>query len=263
MKIATELTRMTMMNKPTIGADPELFLINPDGKFISSIGLIGGSKARPLPIGEGCAVQEDNVAVEFNIAPATEVDKFVASCNYALEYLTKAAAEKGLLLSITASKTFDADQLDNDRARTFGCEADFNAWTRRMNKMKKPANANLRSCGGHVHIGSDLDKIQLVRWCDVMLGLPSVLEDDDTDRRSLYGAAGCFRPKSYGVEYRTLSNYWLKSEDMMKKVWERTQAAVARVASGRQLGDGMARVMQATINESNKAEATRLMAKYA
>src|SRR5688500_3179466 len=103
----------TARPKPTVGADPELFLVDVKGKFISSIGRIGGSKERPRDIGHGCAVQEDNVAVEFNIAPAVSVDAFVDSCKYALEKLTKEVAEQALFLSITASKAFDEDQLDN------------------------------------------------------------------------------------------------------------------------------------------------------
>jgi hypothetical protein len=38
---------------------------------------------------------------------------------------------------------------------------------------------------------------QEMRWCK------------DTVRPTMYGALGNFRPKSYGLEYRTLSNSWL------------------------------------------------------
>ena len=112
---------MVQTPEVTIGADPELFLVDMNGKFISSIGIIGGSKLRPKPIGEGCAIQEDNVAVEFNIAPASEANKFVSSIQYALNHLTKVAVDRGLLLSITASKSFDKDQLHHPKAMVFGC----------------------------------------------------------------------------------------------------------------------------------------------
>jgi hypothetical protein len=44
---------------------------------------------------------------------------------------------------------------------------------------------------------------------DLRLAVPSLIWDKDKKRRLLYGKAGCFRPKPYGMEYRTLSNAWL------------------------------------------------------
>jgi hypothetical protein len=41
----------------------------------------------------------------------------------------------------------------------------------------------------------------------------------------LYGKAGACRYKTYGVEYRTLSNFWVLSTDLRREVWERTMAA--------------------------------------
>ena len=46
---------------------------------------------------------------------------------------------------------------------------------------------------------------------DYTLGLDSLLLDSDTRRRSMYGRAGSFRFKEYGIEYRTLSNFWIKN----------------------------------------------------
>ena len=53
----------------TIGADPEFFLMK-NKKYVSAVGMIGGSKNEPLALDkEGFAILEDNVSVEFNIAP--------------------------------------------------------------------------------------------------------------------------------------------------------------------------------------------------
>lgn len=249
-------------SRPTVGADPELFLIDVRGKFISSIGLIGGSKAKPRDIGQGCAVQEDNVAVEFNIAPALDADHFVNSCKYALEALTKEVAEKNLFLSITASKAFDADQLTTNAAKHFGCDPDYNAWTKHKNPTPKAPNEALRSCGGHVHIGTPLNKLQVIRWCDVTMGLASVIEDPDMERRLLYGKAGAFRGKSYGVEYRTLSNYWLKSTKLMEAIYNRAIMAVHAVERGYMLDDEDGTAIQHCINTGDKKAADDLMVHY-
>ena len=49
----------------------------------------------------------------------------------------------------------------------------------------------------------------MVKSMDVLLGAGSCFYDKDRKRRQLYGKAGAFRPKAYGVEYRSLSNAWL------------------------------------------------------
>lgn len=220
--------------KFTLGSDPELFLINKNNKYISSIGKIGGSKKQPLPIselGEGFCVQEDNVAVEFNIPPASSEDAFVLNLSKMLEHLENKARGMGLRLAVDASARFDLDELNNPNALEMGCDADFNAWTGDQNPKPNASDKQLRSCGGHVHIGTDLDAISVIRACDLFLGVPASLFDTDTRRRALYGSAGAFRWTSFGCEYRVLSNAWLKSPDRMRWVHRQTAKALALVAT--------------------------------
>lgn len=66
---------------------------------------------------------------------------------------------------------------------------------------------------GHVHVGYEKPTQKLneriIKFMDLYLGVPSVIVDSASkDRRLLYGKAGCFRSKPYGVEYRSLSNFW-------------------------------------------------------
>ena len=219
------------MSKFTLGCDPELFLMDTEGKYLSSIGLIGGSKEIPAPIGEGCSVQEDNVAVEFNIPPADSFEKFKASIDYGMKYLEQRAAAMKMKLAIHASAEFTPDQLKHPSAKVFGCDPDFNAWTIQRNPRPHATNKALRSCGGHIHVGTDTNHIHLVRAMDLFLGCPSTVLDSDTTRRKLYGKAGCYRDKPYGVEYRTLSNFWLQSAELIQWAYDQTSKALDYVAS--------------------------------
>jgi hypothetical protein len=61
---------------------------------------------------------------------------------------------------------------------------------------------------------------------EFLLGIPSVLLDDDTRRRSMYGAAGAIRIKAYGVEYRVLSNFWVENASLQRWVFENASLCV-------------------------------------
>jgi hypothetical protein len=134
-----------------------------------------------------------------------------------------------LKVQIDASAEMPVEQLADPRAHVFGCEPDFNVWTLKPNPRPRATNPNLRSAGGHVHVafkGSNVDKVILGRKLDMFLGLWSVINDTDTARKELYGKAGAVRFKPYGLEYRVLSNFWLKSDSNMATVWDMVQRAL-------------------------------------
>lgn len=218
----------------TIGADPEFFL-GQNKELKSSIDLVGGSKWDPKPLGRpGFFVQEDNVAVEFNIPPAKTVEEFVTSIQWGIQAIEKEVQPLGLQPMIQASAIFPETELMDGRAQTFGCDPDFNFWKTKdfrkpkMNPKPKAKNPNLRSCGGHIHVGFEkgaFDPLKFLKFMDLRIGVPSVLMDDDNQRRFLYGRAGAFRPTPWGVEYRVPSNFWLKSKELMAWVYQQTQQA--------------------------------------
>ena len=242
-----------------IGCDQELFLKNDLGRPISAVGLIGGTKKEPRDIGNGCAVQEDNVAVEFCIPPTNEVSKFIASINYNLNYITEFVREKGLSLSIVAATEFGREELQSEQSKTFGCDPDYNAWTMRPNPRPQSKNPYLRSAGGHIHVSTDKHPFLVSRSMDLFLGVPSILLEENSLRRELYGKAGACRPKPYGVEYRALSNFWLASDELKEWVFEQTQRAVRFADSWL---DDEADTIQQCVNNSDKDVAKKLMNKY-
>ena len=92
------------------------------------------------------------------------------------------------------------------------------------------------------------------------LGVPSVLKDDDTKRRSLYGKAGCFRLTPYGLEYRVLSSYFLSNKITLSWVWNGICKAIKAYNEDYTLADP--ELVQRAINESDKELAEKLVKKY-
>jgi hypothetical protein len=243
----------------TIGCDPEFF-IKQFNKHKSAIGLIGGSKDQPRPLArEGFAILEDNVAVEFNIAPCHNHMEFIEAIQYVMKGLQKNVLAE-YEVSTESAVLFDADQLTHPQAQEFGCEPDYNAWTKDINPRPCAADAALRSAGGHVHVGTTENPIEVIRAMDLFLGVPSTVMDKGTLRRQLYGKAGSFRQKPYGCEYRTLSNFWIFNPDLIKWVYDQTEKAISFVNSGKTLSDEDGHLIQECIN-NNSGEAYEYLSK--
>jgi len=225
-----------MNRRFTIGTDPEFFLKRKsDGKLVSAIPHIKGTKDEPEKLPSGGQLQHDNVALEFATAPAVNGMDLVAKIQETFKDVLVKLPE-GHELIAEPSANFDDDQLQCDEAQAFGCSPDYDAWIPKENDPPTCPDSNFRSCGGHIHVGKvegdDNDflldpwgKIRLVKAMDSIHGIISVILDNSKeaiDRRRLYGKAGCHRPvmkdcggQYDGVEYRVLSNFWLKSPELV------------------------------------------------
>lgn len=245
-----------------VGCDPELFL-KKDGNYVASCDLVGGTKDVPMPLEglpDGFTVQEDNVAVEFGIPPANSKLSFLGSISTVMNELTRLMQEKGLSLDKAASTKFPESELWHPKALMFGCDPDFNIWTGKRNPRPKADDTTLRSCGGHVHVGIDpsYDWKALIKNMDFHLGVPSVLMDKDEDRRKLYGMPGAYRRKPYGVEYRTLSNFWVFDPKLTGWVWDGVEKAVNAVDAQFQI-DELQEPIQRAISTNDKKLARELV----
>ncbi len=224
-----------------LGSDPEVF-VTQAGKFLSAFGLIPGTKEEPHPVDNG-AVQVDGMALEFNINPSTNESEFLFNIESVLSQMKAMVPD----YEVVAAPVADFDefylQMQPEEALELGCGADYNAWQQGERNPKPDASVNFRTGAGHVHIGwgegMGEDDPRHMEYCcriarqlDFFLGLPSLLFDDDTRRRELYGCAGAFRPKSYGLEYRVLSNKWLDSPDLIKWVYRAVDAALQSFEQG-------------------------------
>ena len=243
------------MNKFTLGADPELFVLKGKSLLTSQEIELPGTKETPYPLGEKTFVQRDNAAVEFNIFPAENVNQFVSSISTALNELKSFCENRkfGEKLAIIPYGSFSKQQLDHPETQRVGCDPDFNAWTGKPNPSPDISESLIRVAGGHIHVGvNGLPRRKLVKAMDLFLGCPSILFDKDEVRRKLYGQAGCYRPKPYGVEYRVLSNFWIEKDHLVEWVWNQTSKAVEFVQKERDL-EHHALEIQQCINTFDKA----------
>ena len=252
-----------------LGADPELFLKDASNAFISVIGKIGGTKENPmpLPIGEGFAVQEDNVALEYNIPPADSREALVSNIEGIMAFLGDHVKTLGLYFAKESAAIFPEEQLMDPRALEFGCDPDFNAWDNgKVNPRPRAPDWRLRSCGGHIHVGhkfgSKDDHINFIKYMDLFLAVPSTVQDQGDLRKQLYGKAGAFRFKPYGAEYRVLSNYWTLDRKLIEWVWDATTLAVDAWQNKKVDVDAEKDTILAAVNFNQKDAAQHLIQKY-
>lgn len=199
----------------SIGADPEVFLLDKQNNWTTAFNKIKGTKYDPYPVEEG-AIQVDGTAAEFNIDPCYSSKEFCSRIDKVLNLL-KQHSDCEIDENVTRHWGILLENM-TDVERQLGCEPDFNAYTLKHN-TKPDVDTPFRTAGGHVHVGYTRNipidegfiqfNAEIVKVLDERLGVASLLWDNDSKRRELYGKAGSFRPKHFGVEYRPLSNSWI------------------------------------------------------
>jgi hypothetical protein len=212
--------------KLTVGADPEVFLYKPGSVDITAAcGLIGGTKQQGIPIGPphlGISVHEDGAALEFNFAPIEHVPfskKFENVFAEVLETVNEYIKTKGFVFSEKTFHDFSSAVLAKHKKQLeFGCDPDFDAYTygAPLPRLNAAEWGGRRCVGGHLHFGWDkslcpIPDYAMVQYVEALALLPTLRSNRKfvgPERARMYGRPGAFRPKPYGVEYRTPSNYW-------------------------------------------------------
>ena len=228
-----------MLNKPpvfTFGCDPEVFLFDKEtGDPVSCHDLLPGTKENPYKVNRG-ALQVDGTAAEFNIQPVETANDFVTNTTTVLDILSRAIKNPNLQVVATPVVKYKPEYFYKlpKSALELGCNPDYNAYT--MKENPRPDSSRLkgletmRTGSGHIHIGWNsnlakenpeahfLDCVHLVRNLDYAFAPFIGIFEPENERSKLYGGFGCFRPKPFGVEYRTLSNFWLKDKGLIHLV---------------------------------------------
>lgn len=239
------------------GCDPEFFF-SKKGKIIGSEKIINletgleyipASSARPNNSNTVGNIKGkiivDGVQAELNPRPNTCRANLANELSYCFRAIKEELA-KDPLLSVEFKPTVKVTQKElktlNPKSQVFGCAPSMN--TEGESKIKVNAKSYpYRSAGGHIHIGAQDDHIKkviqqadkIIPMLDIVLGNTCVLIDKDPgnkERRKVYGRAGEYRMPSHGIEYRTLSNFWLQSYPLMSFVMSMTRYAVSVVEKG-------------------------------
>lgn len=234
-----------MTSKLMVGADPEFF-VRKKNSFISGHIFQCGTKRNPMKTEHG-SIQVDGLALEANVIPAGSKEEFLKNVYDAFGDLKKfvTSVDADCELIPAACVFFGNEYIKTLPPETskLGCEPDYNAYTGKTNPSPEEISP-YRTGSGHIHIGwtegANPRNITHFRKCcdfakqlDYYLGLPSLKWDDDNKRRLLYGKAGAFRPKPYGMEYRVLSNKWMDTPELAGFVYDATVRAFKDFEAGK------------------------------
>lgn len=231
-----------------LGCDPELFLER-KGKIIGAEKVIppnGLKAAKYSDYGDITgnnmhAFVLDGVQVELNPTPhrcrANLGNEMRAAFQALKAHLEKIGNDvKPSFKAVILVPKAEFDSL-SDKSKALGCEPSFNKYDKGATvSVKNPDTYRKRSAGGHIHLGlnkrSNLykERERLVELMDIIVGNTCVMIDRDpgaVERRKHYGRAGEYRLPNHGLEYRTLSNFWLRSYPLMSMVMGLSKIAVS------------------------------------
>lgn len=221
----------------TIGADPELFLIDYKTKrfVIPPETLVTGTKDKKQEL---CVLEEgtaefhlDGFALEINTPPVlfktAKFPRVINDCIVALKNkVEKHNKEFGTTFSLRAVPyaKFDRSVTSDPKILEIGCSpALYSKLNGSIYSVQNyVSDPYRRFAGGHIHIGWGDEKdptdefhiyecMLITRFLGRSVYFSDLSNAERIRRSSLYGISSSFRPTKYGVEWRGPSNFWLSS----------------------------------------------------
>ena len=227
-----------------IGTDAEAFVRSKStGEYLAACGKLGGKKGSPVDIGNGFAVQEDNVTVEFNIPPCISPSQFVdclATAKKEVAAYVQTKFNEPVELVYTDAANFSDSQLAHRLAREFGCTPELDAYAT-GGRFPSPeiGNSTFRFAGFHLHFGFLPDSFNVPGFVAATMlealmspagshGLLDGAAGATALRHQFYGKPGAYRDTVYpggyvGIEYRRMGSLALRHlstvRDLLTQVW--------------------------------------------
>ena len=221
--------RNTIQYTGTIGADPEVFIVDKDEQVIPAFHFlkdkVNGDKYQDR-YDMTKKIYWDGFQAEFETASAGCLAYHTDNVHFAMKSLHVLAKKYNPDAKFSLKSTIDIspEVIGNSSEEhvQFGCMPSLNAYGMEGLKLSG-REVPYRSAGGHIHFGiinhptknCPITKEQyndVVKFLDKVVGVACVslfAKLDDPRRRMLYGLAGEYRLPAHGLEYRTLSNAWL------------------------------------------------------
>lgn len=216
------------------GADPELFF-KKDGV------VMGAEKIIPNEGLHGRTIVLDGVQIELHPGTVWKAGEMAFRIKTAFTQISQHLVNTGVKLSFDPLVEVSKEELLSLslESRMLGCEPSRNFYGLKQKEVDG-MKYRKRSAGGHIHVGLYTpiynaevmgvdERERLVPIFDVLLGNTCVMIDrgaEQIERRKLYGRVGEYRLPDYGLEYRTLSNFWLKHPALTTFVFEMTRMVV-------------------------------------
>lgn len=206
-------------NIPSWGSDPEGFF-SKDGQIIGSEKLIPKNGVNTY---SGRIVRD---GVQFELNPISGDVSMLGRNISGLFANVQKRLNKNPGVSICFDGLVEVSEKElaslSPDTRVLGCMPSYNAYEERPINVD-PVLYRKRSSGGHIHIGTFdpnfmSDRRRAVPVFDIIVGNTCVLLDRDPgaiERRENYGRAGEFRLPNHGLEYRTISNFWLRNYTLL------------------------------------------------
>lgn len=220
--------------RPTLGGDPEFFLINQQNEIVPSEEVIpekGLPQHANVAFTSPLMAKRDGIQAELVVVPNTCRQVAWSHFFTSLQALYKAAQLQDKRVSFSPFEEIPGARLSamSDGCKILGCAPSLNIYG-----WQPPDVSPLypfRSTGGHIHLGftgkyyDEMGKIvytfddwqqrpmePLVALLDVLVGNTLSMFDrtPQKERRKLYGRAGEYRLPSHGVEYRVPSTTYLR-----------------------------------------------------
>ena len=234
-----------------MGCDPEVFVRGVEAIFPAW--LWAGEKPKTTAGITGAVVYSDGVQAEFAVPPRQCLQQLSGQIHNALKALHAKAKAHRETLHMVLDSVVRVSQKKLDAATeaqvALQCDPSENVYNMGGIPIENPREFRNRFAGGHIHFGLAPNKqnpeliARYVKMLDRMLGVWAVGVAGSFDkpiRRRYYGLAGQFRRPPHGLEYRTLSNFWLAYPALFHATFDVARGCINAVETGQDkywLGD--------------------------